>query len=62
MRRRDPDTLPGTRGSGDLFGLLRLEVEATKVRETMGRVNCLAKVGDQVAAEATMVFTLVDAG
>ena len=41
---------------------LRLEVEATKVRETMGRVNCLAKVGEHVAAEATMVFTLVDAG
>lgn len=41
---------------------LRLEVEATKVRETMGRVSCLAKVGEQVAAEATMVFTLVDAG
>jgi len=41
---------------------LRLEVEATKVRDTMGRVNCLAKVNEHVAAEAKMVFTLVDAG
>lgn len=41
---------------------LRLEVEATKVRDTMGRVNCTAKVNEHVAAEAQMVFTLVDAG
>ncbi|MCB9899612.1 MAG: UDP-3-O-[3-hydroxymyristoyl] N-acetylglucosamine deacetylase [Planctomycetes bacterium] len=41
---------------------LRLEVEATKVRDTMGRVSCLAKVNEHVAAEAKMVFTLVDAG
>ncbi len=41
---------------------LRLEVEATKVRDTMGRVECLAKVNEHVAAEAQMVFTLVDAG
>jgi len=41
---------------------LRLEVEAVKVRDTMGRVNCVAKVNEHVAAEAQMVFTLVDAG
>jgi len=41
---------------------LRLEVEATKVRDTMGRVECLAKVNEHVVAEAQMVFTLVDAG
>lgn len=41
---------------------LRLEVEATKVRDTMGRVECVAKVNEHVAAEAQMVFTLVDAG
>ena len=41
---------------------LRLEVEATKVRDTMGRVECVAKVNNQIAAEAQMVFTLVDAG
>ncbi|MFT7464591.1 MAG: UDP-3-O-[3-hydroxymyristoyl] N-acetylglucosamine deacetylase [Pseudohongiellaceae bacterium] len=41
---------------------LRLEVEATKVRDTMGRVECLAKVNNHIAAEAQMVFTLVDAG
>lgn len=41
---------------------LRLEVEATKVRDTMGKVECLAKVNEHVAAEAQMVFTLVDAG
>ncbi|GJM22607.1 MAG: 3-hydroxyacyl-[acyl-carrier-protein] dehydratase FabZ [Planctomycetota bacterium] len=41
---------------------LRLEVEAIKVRDTMGRVNCCAKVNEHVAAEAQMVFTLVDAG
>jgi beta-hydroxyacyl-ACP dehydratase FabZ len=41
---------------------LRLEVEATKVRDTMGRVECVAKVNEHIAAEAQMVFTLVDAG
>ncbi len=41
---------------------LRLEVEATKVRDTMGRVNCSAYVNEHVAAEAQMVFTLVEAG
>jgi UDP-3-O-[3-hydroxymyristoyl] N-acetylglucosamine deacetylase/3-hydroxyacyl-[acyl-carrier-protein] dehydratase len=41
---------------------LRLEVEAVKVRDTMGRVVCTAKVNEHVAAEAQMVFTLVDAG
>lgn len=41
---------------------LRLEVEATKVRDTMGRVNCTARVNEHVAAEAQMVFTLVEAG
>ena len=41
---------------------LRLEVEAVKVRDTMGRVVCVAKVNEHVAAEAQMVFTLVDAG
>ena len=29
---------------------LRLEVEATKVRDTMGRVDCVAKVNEHVAA------------
>jgi hypothetical protein len=32
------------------------------VRDTMGRVECVAKVNEHVAAEAQMVFTLVDAG
>ncbi|MED5329774.1 MAG: UDP-3-O-acyl-N-acetylglucosamine deacetylase [Planctomycetota bacterium] len=41
---------------------LRLEVEATKVRDTMGRVDCIAKVNEHIAAEAQMVFTLVEAG
>ena len=41
---------------------LRLEVEATKVRDTMGRCECVAKVNEHVVAEAKMVFTLVEAG
>jgi UDP-3-O-[3-hydroxymyristoyl] N-acetylglucosamine deacetylase/3-hydroxyacyl-[acyl-carrier-protein] dehydratase len=41
---------------------LRLEVEATKVRDTIGKVDCVAKVNQDVAAEAQMTFTLVDAG
>ena len=41
---------------------LRLEVEATKIKDTMGRVECMAKVNEHVAAEALMTFTLVDAG
>jgi UDP-3-O-[3-hydroxymyristoyl] N-acetylglucosamine deacetylase/3-hydroxyacyl-[acyl-carrier-protein] dehydratase len=41
---------------------LRLEVEATKVRDTMGKVDAIAKVNEHVAAEAQMTFTLVDAG
>jgi beta-hydroxyacyl-ACP dehydratase FabZ len=41
---------------------LRLEVEATKVRDTMGKVDAIAKVNEHLAAEAQMTFTLVDAG
>jgi UDP-3-O-[3-hydroxymyristoyl] N-acetylglucosamine deacetylase / 3-hydroxyacyl-[acyl-carrier-protein] dehydratase len=41
---------------------LRLEVEATKVRDTMGKVDAIAKVDQQIAAEAQLTFTLVDAG
>ncbi len=41
---------------------LRLEVEAVKVRDTMGRVDAVAKVNEHVAAEAQMTFTLVEAG
>jgi UDP-3-O-[3-hydroxymyristoyl] N-acetylglucosamine deacetylase/3-hydroxyacyl-[acyl-carrier-protein] dehydratase len=41
---------------------LRLEVEAVKVRDTMGKVDAIAKVNEHVAAEAQMTFTLVEAG
>ena len=41
---------------------LRLEVEATKVRDTMGKVDAIAKVDQHIAAEAQLTFTLVDAG
>jgi UDP-3-O-[3-hydroxymyristoyl] N-acetylglucosamine deacetylase/3-hydroxyacyl-[acyl-carrier-protein] dehydratase len=41
---------------------LRLEVEATKVRDTMGKVDAIAKVNEHLAAEAQMTFTLVEAG
>ncbi len=41
---------------------LRLEVEVSKIRDTMGRVECVAKVNENVAAEAQMTFTMVDAG
>jgi hypothetical protein len=37
-------------------------VEATKVRDTMGKVDAIAKVNEHLAAEAQMTFTLVDAG
>ena len=40
---------------------LRLEVEAVRVKDTMARVDCIAKVDQHVAAEAQMTFTLVDA-
>lgn len=41
---------------------LLLEVEATKVRDTMGKVDAIAKVDQHIAAEAQLTFTLVDAG
>lgn len=40
---------------------LRIEIEATKVRDTIGQVQARAKVGDKVAAEAVLTFTLIDA-
>ncbi len=40
---------------------LRIEIEATKVRDTIGQVQARAKVGDKMAAEAVLTFTLIDA-
>ena len=40
---------------------LRIEIEATKVRDTIGQVQARAKVGDKLAAEAVLTFTLIDA-
>ncbi len=40
---------------------LRIEIEATKVRDTIGQVQATAKVNEKVAAEAVLTFTLVDA-
>lgn len=40
---------------------LRIEIEATKVRDTIGQVQARAKVGEKIAAEAVLTFTLVDA-
>ena len=41
---------------------LRIEIEATKVRDTIGQVQAKAKVSENIAAEAVLTFTLVDAG
>lgn len=40
---------------------LRIEIEATKVKDKIGQVNAKAKVNQKVAAEAILTFTLVDA-
>ncbi|MEW6746491.1 MAG: UDP-3-O-acyl-N-acetylglucosamine deacetylase [Planctomycetota bacterium] len=40
---------------------LRIEIEATKVRDTMGQVAAKGKVNETVVAEAKLTFTLVDA-
>jgi len=40
---------------------LRIEIEATKVRDTIGQVQAKAKVGEKLAAEAVLTFTLIDA-
>jgi UDP-3-O-[3-hydroxymyristoyl] N-acetylglucosamine deacetylase/3-hydroxyacyl-[acyl-carrier-protein] dehydratase len=40
---------------------LRIEIEATKVRDSIGRVQAKAKVNDSLAAEAVLTFTLIDA-
>lgn len=40
---------------------LRIEIEATKVKDKMGRVQAKAKVNQKIVAEAILTFTLVDA-
>ncbi|MFH0944173.1 MAG: UDP-3-O-acyl-N-acetylglucosamine deacetylase [Planctomycetota bacterium] len=40
---------------------LRIEIEATKVRDTIGQVQAKAKVNEKIAAEAVLTFTLIDA-
>jgi UDP-3-O-[3-hydroxymyristoyl] N-acetylglucosamine deacetylase/3-hydroxyacyl-[acyl-carrier-protein] dehydratase len=40
---------------------LRIEIEATKVKDKIGQVNAKAKVNQKLAAEALLTFTLVDA-
>ena len=40
---------------------LRIEIEATKVRDTIGQVQARAKVNEKMAAEAVLTFTLIDA-
>ncbi|MBK6941637.1 MAG: UDP-3-O-[3-hydroxymyristoyl] N-acetylglucosamine deacetylase [Planctomycetes bacterium] len=40
---------------------LRIEIEATKVRDTIGQVQAWARVNDKTAAEAVLTFTLIDA-
>lgn len=40
---------------------LRIEIEATKVRDTIGQVQARAKVSEKIAAEAVLTFTLIDA-
>lgn len=40
---------------------LRIEIEATKVRDTIGQVQAKAKVHEHLAAEAVLTFTLIDA-
>lgn len=40
---------------------LRVEIEATKVRDTIGQVQAKAKVNEKIAAEAILTFTLIDA-
>ncbi|MFH1999514.1 MAG: 3-hydroxyacyl-ACP dehydratase FabZ, partial [Planctomycetota bacterium] len=40
---------------------LRIEIEATKVKDKIGQVKAKAKVNQKVAAEAMLTFTLVEA-
>ncbi len=40
---------------------LRIEIEATKVKDQVGRVQAWAKVNQKIVAEAVLTFTLVDA-
>jgi len=40
---------------------LRIEIEATKVRDTIGQVQARARVNDKIASEAVLTFTLIDA-
>jgi len=40
---------------------LRIEIETTKVRDTIGQVQARAKVSEALAAEAVLTFTLIDA-
>lgn len=39
---------------------LRIEIEATKVKDQVGRAKAQAKVNQQLVAEAVLTFTLVD--
>ena len=39
---------------------LDLEVELIKMRGPLGKVRCLAKVGDQIAAEGEISFAMID--
>ena len=39
---------------------LRIEIEATKVKDQVGRVQAWAKVNQKLVAEAVLTFTLVD--
>ena len=41
---------------------LLLDVTAVRLKERSAHVQGVAKVGDQVAAEATIKFVIVDAG
>jgi len=41
---------------------LKIEIEATKVKDQVGRVQAKAKVNQKIVAEAVLTFTLVDAG
>lgn len=40
---------------------LRIEIETTKMRDTIGQVQARAKVSEALAAEAILTFTLIDA-
>ena len=39
---------------------LRLEVEVLKFKARIGIVKCVAKVGDETACEAEIMFSLAD--